>query len=182
MHKYSVWILCAIVSTLLCGLVYVSSQQILRQSANDPQIQMSEDTANVLATGKPLPASQFSPVIDIAASLSPYIIIYDDQGTPIGSTGLLHGKTPVVPMGILDYTKEHGQNRLTWQPEPGVRSAVVVTLIRGGRGGYVLAGRSLREVERREDQLLFFTACAWIAAMIITGLGFIITIHKRTKR
>ena len=39
-----------------------------------------------------------------------------------------------------------GEDRLTWQPEPGVRSATVVVHYQGAQAGFVMAGRSLREV------------------------------------
>ena len=46
-------------------------------------------------------------------------------------------------------------NVVTWQPREGVRVATVTA--RWG-GGTVMAGRSLREVERREDQALLLVA------------------------
>jgi len=46
------WLLIAIVVTGLIGLVYVAVQQDLRQGANDPQIQMAEDTAAKFANGQ----------------------------------------------------------------------------------------------------------------------------------
>ncbi len=46
-----------------------------------------------------------------------------------------------------------GEDRITWQPEPGIRSAVVVVHYTGATPGYVMAGRSLREVEWRIDRL-----------------------------
>ncbi|MBX4190035.1 hypothetical protein KW791_01945, partial [Candidatus Parcubacteria bacterium] len=48
------WALLAVVSTILCGLVYLALQQYIRASANDPQIQISEDMARVLGSGQPI--------------------------------------------------------------------------------------------------------------------------------
>lgn len=182
MLKYAVWASLFVFATACSGLTYVTGQQILRQGANDPQIQISEDTASLLASGKTLPATAFTPVIDIAKSLSPYFIIYDDSGNPMGSTGLLDGKIPTVPPGVIAYTKEHGQDRITWQPRPGVRSAIVITHVNTGLGGFVLSGRSLREVEKREDQILFFAVSAWIASSIALSLGFIASSQKHPRR
>src|SRR6185295_4920318 len=68
------WVPFAGVITILCGMVYLTVQQSLRQSANDPQIQMAEDAAGALARGAAeetvLPATQ----VDIATSLSPFAI------------------------------------------------------------------------------------------------------------
>lgn len=52
--------------------------------------------------------------------------------------------------------------------EPGVRSAAVVVSVSGGQGGFVLAGRSLREVEKRVDQLTQQVGAAWLASMLVT--------------
>lgn len=168
--------------TILCGLVYVSGQQILRIGANDPQIQLSEDMASSIAAGKPIPDTVFTSPIDISKSLTLFFIVYDNTGRTLQSSGVLNGTIPSIPLGVLTYSKEHSQNRLTWQPRTGVREAIVVTHVNGGKGGYVLAGRSLREVERREDQLLFFTACAWAASFAIIGIGYLISSKSRSKR
>ncbi len=183
MAKSAVWLTLVLLVTFGCGLVYISGQQILRQNANDPQLQLAEDIAATLAKGKPvsLPTT-FTPAVDIATSLAPYAIIYDDHGAPLASTGLLHGKTPSLPPGVLAYTKEQKQDRITWQPETGVRSAIVVTRVYGGQGGYVLVGRSLREIELREQRLFFFAACAWAASILTIGLGYALSKEKRTKR
>ena len=47
----NVWVPIAVALTGLCGVVYGSVQQDLRQGANDPQIQMAEDAAASLAAG-----------------------------------------------------------------------------------------------------------------------------------
>lgn len=182
MPKYTVWISLFVLMTACLGLTYATGHQILRQGANDPIIQISEDTVAFLTTGKPMPSTAFTPVVDMAKSLSPYFIIYDDSGNPIGSTGLLDGKVPTVPPGVFAYAKEHGQNRITWQPRPGVRSAIVVTHVNAGMGGFVLAGRSLREVEKREDQILFFTVATWIASSIALALGVVASYQKYSRR
>ena len=46
------WVLITIIVTGLSGLIYVGIQQDLRQTANDPQIQMAEDIAAKLTDGQ----------------------------------------------------------------------------------------------------------------------------------
>ena len=46
------FIMLSMLLTLACGICYVAVQQTLRQSANDPQIQMAEDAAAALAKGE----------------------------------------------------------------------------------------------------------------------------------
>jgi hypothetical protein len=70
-----------------------------------------------------------------------------------------------VPAGILDYVRTRGEDRVTWQPEPGVRIAAVVVHFKGTQPGFVLAGRSLREAEVREDNALIEAGMAWAFAM-----------------
>ena len=158
----------AVVITGLSGLIYVAVQQDIRQSADDPQIQMAEDTAAQLTNGQQLQSVVPSEKVDIANSLAPYIIVFDASGKPIASSALLNGQTPTIPSGVFDYVRQHGEDRITWQPQPGVRSAIVVTQYKGPNPGFVLAGRSLREVEIREDNILHLVLLGWIAILVIT--------------
>ncbi|HEX9115975.1 MAG TPA: hypothetical protein VGA61_07900 [Anaerolineae bacterium] len=157
------WLPLALATGLLAGLIYGVAQQVLRQDANDPQIQMAEDTAALLAQGQqPAPAAP----VDIATSLAPYLIVFDGQGRPVAGSARLHGNLPSVPEGVLDAARQRGENRVTWQPEPGVRSATVIVPVRGA--GYVLAGRSLREVEQRTDNLLLLAVAGALAILAAT--------------
>lgn len=152
--------------TLLCGLIYTSVQQDIRQSANDPQIQMAETTASALATGVAYPSVLPMGTIDIATSLVPYIILFDDAGQPVAASGLLKGKIPELPVGVFERarTEEH---RFTWQPQEGVRSAVVLRHYDGPHPGFVLAGKSLRDVEDRQSQLIVAVGIGWVASLVM---------------
>jgi hypothetical protein len=158
-----IWLPIAAVTTVVCGLVYATVQQSLRQGANDPQIQMAEDAARALEDGAGLEAVLASGQIDMNDSLAPFLVIYDAAGRPQAGSGLLDGQLPEIPKGVLDYAAQNGQNRVTWQPEAGVRIAAVIVPY---DGGFVLAGRSLREVEKRELQVQGFAAAAWIAGLL----------------
>ncbi|HTY39843.1 MAG TPA: hypothetical protein VMC43_02005 [Candidatus Paceibacterota bacterium] len=149
--------------TLFAGLIYGVAQQIVRQSANDPQVQMAEDAAVALAGGMaPSVLLPNTPPVDIATSLSPYLIVFDGRGTPIAASGRLHGNIPVPPPGVLEYALAHGEDRLTWQPERDVRIAAVVRPYAGAQAGFVLAGRSLRETESRTGALLKMVLLGWL--------------------
>jgi hypothetical protein len=159
------WLPVAILAVLMCGLVYVTVQQSYRSSANDPQIQMALDARDALARGTP--PSQLVPqnTIDMAQSLSPYLIIYDTTGTPLASSVSLNGQTPTPPSGVFDSARSLQINKLTWMPQPGVRSAIVVVPY---DGGYVLAGRSLTVVEQREDTLSQIVIIACVVSLLVT--------------
>jgi hypothetical protein len=161
------WLPIAVVTIGLCGLIYLTVQQSLRLGANDPQIQMAEDAAAALAQSQSadslLPASK----VDIAQSQASFMIIYDDIGTAIASSLMLHGRIPDLPVGVLDYVRANGEDRVTWQPEEGVRIAAVVVRYEGTQSGFMLAGRNLREAQTEQlaGLALLVTLAASLAAV-----------------
>lgn len=169
-----VWLPGVVAATILAGLVYVALQQTLRLGANDPQIQMAEDTAAALGAGAEARTLVPTQPVDIARSLAPFLVVFDREGRVVASSATLDGATPTLPTGVLDATRQGGENRRTWEPRPGVRIASVITAVNGGAGGYVLAGRSLREVESRIDLLGLQVGLAWLAlvgtTLVLAGL------------
>jgi hypothetical protein len=165
------WILIAIIVTGLAWIPYVLVQQDLRLSANDPQIQLAEDLALQLANGQApqslLPTTQ----VDIARSLATYVIIFDNTGTPLASSAQLNGQTPQLPGGIFDYVRQNGEDRITWQPQTGLRNAIVVTRYSGVSSGFVMVGRSLREIEKRIDGIQELTLFAWLSILLVSLLS-----------
>lgn len=59
--------------------------------------------------------------------------------------------------------RQNGMDGVTWRPRTGVRVAAVVV---PWRGGTVLAGRSLRLVETREDEVLLLAAGGWLLGLL----------------
>src|SRR5262250_2374188 len=92
----------ALVITAFCGLAYLVGQQVLRQLANDPQLQLAQDTAARLAAGEPLASVVPTATLDVGRSQAPFTIVYDDQGKVLAATGQLHGQPPALPAGVLD--------------------------------------------------------------------------------
>src|SRR5579884_202595 len=153
----------AVISTLLCGLVYLAVQQEIRHQADDPQIQMAEDTANSLSKGETLQTS--TQKLDISQSLSPFTITFNRDGSIVSSSAQLDGQDPVLPGGVFQAASRIGEDRFTWQPQTGVRIAAVLVHYSGTNSGYVLVGRSLREVEKRQDDLLTEVAIVWVLSL-----------------
>ena len=107
------WLPLAVAITLLCGLLCAAVQQNYRQSANDPQIQAAEDAAQALGAGAD-PQQVVPPYqTDIAVSLSPYLMLFTDQGQTVVSSAVLNGQSPTLPTGVFDYTRAHGEDRFT---------------------------------------------------------------------
>jgi hypothetical protein len=168
--SFFIWLPFAALITFACLLSYLLVQQDLRMTANDPQIEVAEDVAQALGNGiSPQDIVPPGQVINIATSLDPFIIIFDALGKVLASSATLNGTTPAVPNGVFASVAQHGEDRITWQPQPGVRSAAVIDSFAGNAsssGGFVLAGRSLREIEIREDNVLHLAMLAWIAGLI----------------
>ena len=169
------WIPLAVVTTGLVGLVYVAVQQDLRMGANDVPAQIAQDTAASIAKGAEPFTVTGKDDVDISVSLSAWSLVFDDTGKVVAGTPVLDGKQAVPPPGVFTVAKKSGQDRVTWQPRPGVRQAVVAVRIAGGKG-VVMAGRSLRETEAHVDQLTQIAGAAWIAilaAAFIASLLFV---------
>jgi len=109
------------------------------------------------------------------------VIIYDNTGKPLASSGFLNGEVPVPPMGVFEYVRENGENRLTWEPQAGVRSAIVVNKFTNDTGfGFVLVGRNMRETEKREADLMMKVGFGLLATLLLSfALDFLSDILRR---
>jgi len=168
------------ISTVLALALYSIPQQVLRQGLNDPQIAMATDLAAILdrygvTDGLHQGALlQSGGVVDMAHSLSPFLIVYNDQGQPLGSNAQLDGHTPAPPKGVFEFTRAHGEERVSWEPILGnraVRIAAVIERVNGPQPGFVLAGRNMREVEVRIGQVQEMAGLAWLGMLGLIALG-----------
>jgi hypothetical protein len=164
-----------VLATGLALALYAIPQQVLRQGANDPQIQLADDLSVRLEHGIPPAEAVPTGSVDMARSLSSFVIAYDDQGRPLASQAQLNGQTPAPPIGVFDYVRQHGEERFSWQPvlgnAHGVRIAAVVQRVGGAYPGFVLAGRNMREVEAREEQVKQMAGLTWIGMMGVILVG-----------
>lgn len=169
-----IWIPLAIVVTGMCLLVYATVQHAYRQTLYDPQIQLVRDAARALSGGaKPAIVVGTGTPVDIEASLRPYVAIYDEEMQPVAWSGEIDAKPPQPPTSVFDGTKdlagtEPGENRMAWQVTEEVRSALVIEHVVGGPGGYVVAGRGMREFEDRLWDMQLLVATAWISIMMLS--------------
>jgi hypothetical protein len=156
----------ALIITAFCALAYLLSQQMLRLGANEPQVQWAQDTAARLSAGEALASVVPAGTLDVGRSLAPFTIVYDDSGKVLVATGQLHGQPPALPSGVLNYVRQNGEDRISWQPEPGVRYAAVVERVTGAQPGFVLVARSLREAEDRIGVMGQLAVAAWLATQL----------------
>ncbi len=176
------WGYTAVAVTALCAAVYIAVQQDYRQTLNDPQIQLAEDGAARLGAGG-VPADVINrnqPPIDIKSSLDAWVAVYDQSGMPLESEATLNNAPAQPPKGLFDdsswtdlktfNTPAGKETRVSWQPEPDVRQAIV--LVKAANGYYVVAGRSMRLVEERVGELGLHMLIGWavtLAALLVAS-------------
>lgn len=164
--------------TIIFATIYVQGLQSLRLSADDPQIQMAEDTVLKLDNGVS-PKSLLGGKVDIANSLAPFIIIYDKTGKVVAGNGYVDNIIPAVPTGVLTSATPGRDNKVTWQPQSNIRIASVTS---AAQNYYVLSGRSLKEVEVREDRILDLTAAGYVASILFATGIFVVGTTISTKK
>jgi len=174
------WIPLAIAIVGVCGTLYLTVQQSYRLGLNDPQVQLAQDGARVLASGASPASVAGSGTVDVAEDLAPYVAVYDRQAQPAASNGRLDGRPPQPPRGVFDVARAKGENRVSWQPRAGVRSAIVVVYARqGSREGFVLAGRNMREVESRIGLLgVQVLAGMLVTLAVVLGASVLVTARR----
>ncbi len=170
------WLQLGGVASACCLLVWVAAQQVWRQDANDPQIQMARDAAARLASGQAVDTIVPATTVDAAQSLAPFLTVFDDKGAIVASSGRVRGAITSVPAGVLDHVRESGEEGVSWQPEPGVRVAAVVVRY---PSGFVLAGRSLLETERRRARMDELVTLAWLGMLV--GLAVLVSATEPMK-
>lgn len=171
---FTIWALQMLTISLSFALIYCVAQQILRQGANDPQIQLAEDISIDLGNGRPPQTIINGKAIDLATTLRPFMTIYDDTGKPLTTSANLDGKAPEIPMGVFDYTRNTGEDRITWQPKAGLRYAVIVKHYTGKQTGFVIVGRSLREVEKQTDRFTKKILIAYAGSAFLTLIASLV--------
>lgn len=165
------YLLICFLVTLFSGLVYGATQQSLRLSADDPQVQITGDILNSLTQGADPKQLSATPA-DMSTALTPFVIIFDNKEKALGSTVELDKKIPVPPSGAFEKAKKYNENRFTWEPKKGLRQASVMVKY---KDGYILAGKSLREVENRVKIIFRLVGVAWILGIAVTSLAFFLT-------
>jgi hypothetical protein len=155
------------VVTIIFGTIEVTVQQSLRMGANDPQIQLAEDAASALNDGAS-PLSLVQSKVDINKSLAPFVIIYDKSGHVVSGNGYLNGRLPTIPIGALTSSRGQDYSFVTWQPQNDVRLASVSV---AANNYYVMSGRSLKEVEKREQQTMRLVAFGYALSVFVILAG-----------
>lgn len=160
------WILLAGLVTVAALVAFIVVQQQLRGAANHPQVEMARDAAAKLNAGANPESVVSGAPVDIASAADTYLIVVDSDGALLASSAQLDGRAVIPPSGVFAYVHDHGEDVISWQPAPGVRSAIVVDSF---DRGYVVAGRSLTGTEQAESALGLWAVIGWAAAVLLAG-------------
>ncbi|MBX4187045.1 MAG: hypothetical protein KW802_02170 [Candidatus Doudnabacteria bacterium] len=175
--KFTIYVIAFMLISGVCALVYGTTQNSLRRSADNPQIQLARDTAAALASGTQpeLIAKQ----IDLEKSLASFIAVYDKAGNPISSNGILYGVMPMPPKGLFDWVHKFGEHHVSWQTKTDLRFALILVPVPDNSGRVVASGRNLLEVEKLERRIFMESAIAWLFLMTVAWTGiFVLTQAK----
>lgn len=152
----------------VAGLAFLS----FGQPANHPQIEIARSAVSQLEGGA-TPASVIpAHGVDIGTSTDPYVIVTDADHNVTASSASLSGKLVLPPPGVFESVAQNGEDKLTWQPAPNVRSWIVVDSY---KGGFVIAGRSPSSTEQSEYLVVLWGSAAAIALAGAAGIGLGVT-------
>lgn len=163
-----------LILTVLGGAAAATFQGMLRSGANQPQAQMAAFYASEIASGVTADEAIPRGYVDLQRSLEPFVIFYNDHGEPTTSTGYLNQSIPKPPAGVFEYLRSHSTDTVTWQPQPDVRIAAVIHRVPGPDSGFILSGRSLREVEEQEAAFWRMAFSGWFVILGLLALGAIL--------
>lgn len=160
----------ATVITLAIAFTYLTAQQVLRLSANDPQAEAAGNLQSILEQGEPAESFNSPTPVDPQKSLTTFAVVYDESGKPLAGSVSVDGQLPAPALEVLEQAKGKTDHRVTWQPKEGVKIASVVRHFGGQTPGYVLVGRSLAEIDQRAQQLLILSGISLGLSWLILGL------------
>lgn len=145
--------------------------QVIGQPANHPQLETAQAAVSRLdhgaRPGDVVPATS----IDIARSTDVFLIVTDSQRNVLASSASLSGQTVLPPSGVFDYVQANGEDRVTWQPAPGVRAWVVVERF---AQGFVIAGRAPSDGEQSALLLLLWGSLVALGLAVLGLIGIVL--------
>lgn len=163
------WVTSVLLITVAACLAWLSYGLSLRNGADRQPLRLAAAAAGQLASGSP-PGRVLPPVINMATNPALFVIVFNARHHVLASSSHLNGRTPALPAGVLAWVATHGQDRITWQPGPGLREAAVIEPYGGLHPGFVLAAQSLQGISGQQRSLTRSIACLWLAALAISFL------------
>jgi hypothetical protein len=167
MQRIIGWLAAGIIITLIFGSVYVTLQQIGRHLANAAPAAAAAAQVQQMGSG-----TLTGPRLELTADSGVFVMVFGADNQPTSTTVTLHGALPVLPAGVLETARTSGSDFVTWQPEPGLRMAVVA---RQAAGNVIVAGQSLTPFEDSDRMSLLFLAAGWLGSMLVLAAAYAAT-------
>ena len=159
----------ALLITVIFGSIYVVAQQIERQGANDAPLRLASQLASTNGSPGATAGAAAGDHVDLAKSLALFYVVYDSTGTPVSGTGYLDGALATLPHGVIDTARSSGEDRVSWQPRPGLRFATVAV---AAGPNVIVAGQSLAPSESRTDAVGALLLASWAGTIALLAAGF----------
>ena len=160
------WLAIVGVATLVLGASYAMVQQSTRLSANDIPLTTAQVIKQELQSGARPADIVSAQKIDLASGDSAFVIVTDNTKHVLASSATLNGQTPLPPNGVFSYTNTKGSDRITWEPQDGVRLATqVVKFGTAPDDGFIITGQSLKPYEDRIGTYSALAFAAWLALL-----------------
>jgi hypothetical protein len=175
------WVIIMFLVTFTCSIVYLTSQQSLRLGANGLPAQLAVETSIKLNEGQIVKSAIPTQKVDISKSLNAFVMVFDKNKNLIDTSGIMGGSTPTYPEGVLENVDKNGENRVTWQPETGLRFATVAIKF---DHGYIVAAQPLLETEKLIGSIGNVVLISWLACTGFSafGLGIIYFFMNKTYK
>lgn len=164
MRRVIGWLAAAVIVTLIFGSVYVAFQQEGRRSANAAPASAAAAQVQLLGSDT-VP----SPRLELTPDSGVFVIIYGSDDKPESGTATLHHVLPILPAGVLQTARTSGYDAVTWQPESGLRMAIVA---RSSAGKVVVAGQSLAPYEERDTMTMILLGLGWLGSILVLAAGY----------
>jgi hypothetical protein len=167
MRRLIGWLTAAIIITLIFGSTYAALQQLGRRSANAAPAAAAAAQVQLIGSEK-----LTVPRLELTPDSGVFVIVYGADDKPVSGTATLHGSLPMLPSGVLQTARDTGADAVTWQPEPGLRMAVIA---RPAAGKVIVAGQSLTPYEDRDRMVLLVLAAGWLGSIVVLAAGYAAT-------
>lgn len=159
------------------------TQQSTRLAADDQPLVAAQTAQKELENGAAATDTVATLKTDLRSDSSVFVIVTDSSLHVLASSATLGNKTPLPPAGVFDYTRTHGTDHFTWQPEPGVRLATrVLAYGSGASGGFIISGQSLRQAESRIAIYGRLALSAWLASLAWATIILLMGQRRSFKR
>lgn len=168
-------------ASILLITAYTLAQQSSRLTANDAPMEAAQTAKKQLERGSQptdvIPTNE----IDLKKDIGVFVTVTDNSEHVLASSSTLDGQAKLPPAGTFVYTKQHGSDKFTWQPQDGVRLATyMLPYGQAPNDGFVIAGQSLKLAESRIATYGWLCLAGWLA--VLAWATFILLLPYADKK